>query len=951
MNSKIFLKENFEISKSFSIQLNSSLKIINSDNDNLSYFSFKKYNIEGKSVLNLFAISERSRIKSLLLKFISGKNKNINFNSLLLTNSNIRIPVKINSVKINLDNDIIILLSIYNLSEEEKYNLLISELHKCSQNFNSNSKKNVQNTFKTLSKIFNSKSILFTKSNGEIIYNFSMLNGKNAKDDIAVFVNKSCKERLKNNSSTTVFIPDLSKQDFGKANKFFKLNKFKTYLGKIVKTDEKYLGIICIFFTNNFIPDNVDLKVLDILSTIFAIEESKISTEQSNLENESRFKSLFDNSTVGIYRSTPKGKIVFANPKFISLLGYDSLEDLQKIDINKNLYLNHKNRKEFKQILEKEHTIYGYLENLKRKDGTIVNIRESSRVIKDKKNGKILFYEGTIEDITTQKIIENALIESEDKFRSIFQSSGFGICIVSGDKKFIDVNPKFCDIFGYSKQELLKMTFMDLTHPDFIKSSNMLIKELFQRKEKQITIEKKYIKKNGEVFWGAITVSLLTDKTSGKTNLLGISEDITQRIQFINDLKIRDQILSALSFSTETFLKTLDWQANINEVLKRLSESLKVKRSYIYQNIISKDDDIKFSLKHEWVDYNISPKINDPIFQNFSYGKYNLRELYTTLLKNEIFVINSDAIGTKEKKYLGIKNKKSIIIIPIFESNLLWGFMGFEDFDNKRIWLDQEIEAIKTAGNLFGVAIKRKIFEEELLKAKINAEESEKLKSHFLAQISHEIRSPINSILSFTNLVKEEVREKIDPELKSSFEIIESAGNRITRTIDLILNMSEIQTNTYEYIPRKVDIYEEILIPLASEFKTVALAKGLEFKLTKNSNNTIKNLDPYTVMQIFANLIDNAIKYTNKGKVEVEISKDKKRNLIVSVIDTGIGISSKYLPKLFIPFSQEEQGYSRKFEGNGLGLALVKNYCELIKADISVKSKKNAGTTFSVHFS
>ena len=95
MNSKIFFKENFEISKSFSIQLNSSLKIINSDNDNLSYFSFKKYNIEGKSVLNLFAISERSRIKSLLLKFISGKNKNINFNSLLLTNSNIRIPVKI----------------------------------------------------------------------------------------------------------------------------------------------------------------------------------------------------------------------------------------------------------------------------------------------------------------------------------------------------------------------------------------------------------------------------------------------------------------------------------------------------------------------------------------------------------------------------------------------------------------------------------------------------------------------------------------------------------------------------------------------------------------------------------------------------------------------------------------------------------------------------------------
>ncbi len=138
---------------------------------------------------------------------------------------------------------------------------------------------------------------------------------------------------------------------------------------------------------------------------------------------------------------------------------------------------------------------------------------------------------------------------------------------------------------------------------------------------------------------------------------------------------------------------------------------------------------------------------------------------------------------------------------------ILWGFIGFDECLNERAWTIQEIEALRTAGNLFGVAIKRKIFEEELLKAKIMAEESDKLKSNFLAQMSHEIRSPINSILSFSSLLKNKLVKILMKNLKHSFEIISSAGKRITRTIDLILNMSEIQTGTYEYLAKEVDIY------------------------------------------------------------------------------------------------------------------------------------------------
>ena len=101
--------------------------------------------------------------------------------------------------------------------------------------------------------------------------------------------------------------------------------------------------------------------------------------------------------------------------------------------------------------------------------------------------------------------------------------------------------------------------------------------------------------------------------------------------------------------------------------------------------------------------------------------------------------------------------------------------------------------------------------------------------------------------------------------------------------------------------------------------------------------------DYYSINQLFINLIDNALKYTLEGHVEIQINRNIKGNLVVDIIDTGIGISEEYLDKIFEIFTQEESGYSRKFEGNGLGLALVKKYCSLNNAEISVKSQKGKG--------
>ena len=242
----------------------------------------------------------------------------------------------------------------------------------------------------------------------------------------------------------------------------------------------------------------------------------------------------------------------------------------------------------------------------------------------------------------------------------------------------------------------------------------------------------------------------------------------------------------------------------------------------------------------------------------------------------------------------------------------------------------------------------RKRVEKELIFSKEKAEESDRLKSAFLAQMSHEIRTPLNVILTAMSLIQDDFKDT-DEETKVILDSVSSAGKRLQRTIDLILNISAVQSGSYSPERKKFDLDKELEI-LVEEFKTFENEKDIRISYINKSRQSSIVADHYSVTQIFQNLIGNAIKYTPKGTIDVIMDDWSEDKLRVIVKDTGIGISKEYIANLFSPFSQEDVGHKREFEGNGLGLALVKKYIEMNNADILVESEKDRGSTFTVIF-
>jgi signal transduction histidine kinase len=234
-----------------------------------------------------------------------------------------------------------------------------------------------------------------------------------------------------------------------------------------------------------------------------------------------------------------------------------------------------------------------------------------------------------------------------------------------------------------------------------------------------------------------------------------------------------------------------------------------------------------------------------------------------------------------------------------------------------------------------------------IVTAKEAAERASRLKDYFIANMSHEIRTPLNAIIGFTELLREEVSDVLPETAERYFPIISSAGIRLVRTIDMILNLAKLQSGMYAVNRQSIDL-DQVIRNLVGETSLEARKRGLELSYEKASTETTVLTDEYCIVQSVSNLVDNALKYTSKGFVRVRLYQKNPGSVCIEVKDSGIGMNSDYLNRLFEPFTQEDTSFTRAYEGIGLGLSITKRMIEAIGGIISVTSTKSVGSTFTI---
>jgi PAS domain S-box-containing protein len=242
-----------------------------------------------------------------------------------------------------------------------------------------------------------------------------------------------------------------------------------------------------------------------------------------------------------------------------------------------------------------------------------------------------------------------------------------------------------------------------------------------------------------------------------------------------------------------------------------------------------------------------------------------------------------------------------------------------------------------------------KMREDELIKVKKQAEESNRLKSALLSNMSHEVRTPLHGILGLAGIMHEEL---LHDEHKKMADDIGKAGKRLLNTLHSIIELSMLEAEERNVNYAKIGL-SEVINDIFEKYKIEAELKGLYLELVNNSPDLKLHIDRLLFIEILSHLLDNAIKFTNCGGIKLlveNIIESSNNFVVIKVIDTGIGISKKNIQNIFSEFIQESEGYGRSHEGMGLGLTLVKKMTKLMNGEINVESEKDRGSTFVLKF-
>lgn len=477
-------------------------------------------------------------------------------------------------------------------------------------------------------------------------------------------------------------------------------------------------------------------------------------------------------------------------------------------------------------------------------------------------------------------------------FGHIYRNAPIGIALITLDRKWMNVNPAVCRIFGYSEEEFMNFTLEDIRHPDDSNNTGGLLTELLDGVIPSFELENRYFNKNGSIVWTSVHVSLVRDDNDGKP-LYYITQFIDVTKSKLAELKLQESIERYTSL-----------------------------KKYNHDAIIS------FGL-----DGNI---INGNIMVQRMTG-YLIEELIGSGMSKLIGEANSTHLLLALNNHADIENVEKDIT-----------FIQHKDGHSVEVLVTLAPIIIQTQTMGFYLIAKDMTEQKKLIIEKEAAEKTNKAKSEFLAMMSHEIRTPMNGVIGMTDVLLE---TKLDEEQIEYVQIIKKSGDTLLAIINDILDFSKIESGKTELMEEPLNV-RAILSETVYMVMSKALEKNLEITTSVCPKvPTMIQGDMTKLRQILLNLLSNAIKFTPNGAISISVETVSQElhsvRLKFAIRDTGIGVPKEKASHLFEPFYQADHFMTRKTEGTGLGLAICKKLVELMDGQIwHEDSKDQTGSTF-----